>query len=120
MQAVVMVEPLLQSAHPHGQEIDLARMPRPTRGAGLVEQAPERRRINSSGNPPGVVQQGRDDAQRDVLGGEVPVRLPSQEHPLKLAPGGRLAGEANTGSPAIALEQRRLGRLGQIPPEHAQ
>src|SRR5258707_1290677 len=93
--------------------------PRPRRRAGLVEQATEWRRIDSAGNPPGVMEQGRNYIQWDVLSGKVAMRLPRQQHALKLAVWSALAGKLNAGNLVVAFQKCRLRRLGQVAFEKA-
>src|SRR5208282_3085505 len=119
MQAVVMVEALCQSVHTHRQQIDFTGMARATGRAGFVKQPSEGRRIDPSGNPPGVIEQGRNYAQGDMFSGKLPVCLPSQQHMRKLAVRGPLARKTDVGSFGVALQQWRLRGLGQVAPEKA-
>src|SRR5262245_22801713 len=127
METVVVVEALCQSPYSHGQQIHFAGMTRPTRRTGLVEQAAEWRRVDSSGDAPGVVEQGRDVSQRDLLSGKLTMGFAGQEDALELAVLCKLirpllvrpllTRKLYPTRFGVALQQRGLGRLGQVAPE---
>src|SRR6266536_717614 len=94
-------------------------MSRSARRAGLVEQLSERRCINGSSDPPGVIEQLRDYRERDRFSRVLPMRLPSEQHARKLAVCGPLSRQLDVRGLAVILQQWRLARLRQVALEQA-